>query len=96
MMPAKWKQAIDVMAANWLDREWIYLKGQHGRWAVVERAHPYRARRFSSLARARRFANRAGGVVRRWRTREWRPLGHWQYVTDASAAAFAYLSLVTL
>ena len=31
--------------------------------AVVER----RARRFSSLSRARAFANQVGGVVRRWR-----------------------------
>jgi hypothetical protein len=40
---------------------WFVL---HVRWSLVL------GRRFSSLSKARRFANRTGGIVRRWRGRD--------------------------
>ena len=59
--------------------------------AVTER----RARRFSSLSRARKFAQRVGGVIRRWRRRPpsrmgqrcvWKCKGVWEQARRSTDA----------
>jgi len=92
MLPGEWLRMIDSAAANAIDRDRLWVgSARRGRWVVVERGYPRRGRRFSSLSRARRFARRVGGVVRRWRSREWRRLDPWQHAIKRTRAAHVLL-----
>lgn len=49
--------------------------------AIADAASRRRVRRFSSLSRARAFAHRIDGEVRRWRTEGVRWLSPWDWAT---------------
>jgi hypothetical protein len=101
--------AIDQFAERemrWLPHDrhgrWLVLEAGAGRhlrgqpksirW-IVDAASERRARRFSSLSRARAFARLVGGTVHRWRRTppgggKWQRISPWQRaVTTASATA---------
>jgi hypothetical protein len=59
----------------------------------VDRVTPRRARRFSSLSRARAFARSVGGQVARWRSAPpgggvWRRVSPWERALSMADAAF--------
>lgn len=66
-----------------------------GRWVVAARHYDeVVGLRFTSLSRARSFARRVGGIVRRWRRHEWRPRSPWEDVKHYEAMFEATRDLI--
>jgi hypothetical protein len=110
---AQMRASIDKLVAadmEWLrhDRHgrWVVLEPGVGRLLkdspphvrdYVDAVTDRRARRFSSLSRARKFARKIDGVVRRWRRRPpsrmglrrvWRREGVWEHARRSTNAMF--------
>lgn len=104
LLDAAMQQLVEYEKAWWTQSRrgrWVVLEPLPGRLlknepqAIRDRVDAVcsqRGRRFSSLSRARSFARKIGGEVRRWR-RQMPGRGPWQHVTNPWERAVKPLQL---